>query len=263
MDSEIASPGRPADRRPTGQSDGRTPAFVIESYSVGYAGHAVVSEVSLSVASGEVVCIIGPNGAGKSTLIRGVTHEAQRLGGRVWLQGQEISEVPANQLASRGLGWVPQLDDIFPTLTVRENLEMGGYLLPRANVRSRLGEVAASFPLLVPLMGAVGGRLSGGERKVLALGRALMANPSVLLLDEPSAGLSPLMADQVLRVHVAALASHGVGVLLIEQRAIEAAAIATRVEVMVAGRIVASRPGGTITDVDAVAELFLGARNSP
>ncbi len=249
--------------RPASDSgdEGETVLAIVD-YSAGYAGHAVVSGVSLALRAGEVVCIIGPNGAGKSTLLRGVTHDAQRLAGRVWLNGQDISEVPANRLASRGLGWVPQLDDVFPTLTVKENLAMGGYLLPRTEGKARLEQVAGMFPLLAPLMGAVAGRLSGGERKVLALGRALMTNPAVLLLDEPSAGLSPLMADQVLKVHVAALARSGVGVLLVEQRAIEAAAIATRVDVMVAGEIVASRPGGTIADVEAVAELFLGTGGS-
>ena len=263
MASDTVGPGHPEEVIAGVSDDRRDQLFAIEGCSVGYAGHPVVSDVSLSVGAGEVVCIIGPNGAGKSTLLRGVTHDAQLLGGQVWLRGREISEVPANRLASRGLGWVPQLDDIFPTLTVRENLEMGGYLLRRAEVRPRLDQVVALFPLLVPLLAAVGGRLSGGERKVLALGRALMTNPAVLLLDEPSAGLSPLMADQVLKEHVAGLARQGVAVLLVEQRAIEAATIATRVEVMVAGRIIASRPGGTITDVEAVAELFLRGGERP
>jgi ABC-type branched-subunit amino acid transport system ATPase component len=262
LDSEPAGALTKGDGKGAGPGEANEAVLAIVDLSAGYAGHAVVIGVSLSLQAGEVVCIIGPNGAGKSTLLKGVTRDAQRHSGRVWLNGQDISDVAANRLASRGLGWVPQLDDVFPTLTVRENLEMGGYLLSRAQVKARVDEVTGVFPLLAPLMRSVAGRLSGGERKVLALGRALMTNPAVLLLDEPSAGLSPLMADQVLKVHVTALARSGVAVLLVEQRAIEAAAIASRVEVMVAGEIVASRPGGTIADVDAVAELFLGAGGS-
>jgi ABC-type branched-subunit amino acid transport system ATPase component len=166
-------------------------ALVMDSVSAGYAGHEVVHEVSLAVGRGQIACVVGPNGAGKSTLLRAITGDAQFLGGRVWLGGEEISRTPSNRLIKRGLAWVPQVDDVFTTLTVRENLELGGYLLPRKRVAARVEEMLDTFPLLAALRSRVAGRLSGGERKLLAIARALMPAPSALLLDEPTAGLSP------------------------------------------------------------------------
>ena len=235
-----------------------SPELVIDGVSAGYANHAVVRDVSFSVAAGEIDCVVGPNGAGKTTLLRGITRDAQLLGGRVLLRGEDISHTPGNQLARRGLAWVPQLDDVFSTLTVRENLELGGYLLPRKQVGQRVREVLDVFPLLAGLANRVAGRLSGGERKLLAIARALMPSPSVVLLDEPTAGLSPEMTDLVLRVHITALGQRGVAVLLVEQRALEAIAIASHVHVMVGGLVRVSRPADEIRDWEELARLFLG-----
>jgi ABC-type branched-subunit amino acid transport system ATPase component len=232
--------------------------LVIDEVSAGYANHAVVREVSLTVSAGEIACVVGPNGAGKSTLLRGITGDAQLLGGRVLLGGEDISQTPGNELVRRGLAWVPQLDDIFATLTVRENLELGGFLLPRKEVAQRVREVLDVFPLLGGLANRVAGRLSGGEHKLLAIARALMPEPSVVLLDEPTAGLSPEMTDLVLRSHIAELAKRGVAILLVEQRALEAIAIASHVHVMVAGAVRVSRPASEIHDWDELARLFLG-----
>jgi ABC-type branched-subunit amino acid transport system ATPase component len=232
--------------------------LVIDEVSAGYANHAVVREVSLTVSAGEIACVVGPNGAGKSTLLRGITRDAQLLGGRVLLGGEDISQTPGNELVRRGLAWVPQLDDIFATLTVRENLELGGFLLPRKEVAQRVREVLDVFPLLGGLANRVAGRLSGGEHKLLAIARALMPEPSVVLLDEPTAGLSPEMTDLVLRSHIAELAKRGVAILLVEQRALEAIAIASHVHVMVAGAVRVSRPASEIHDWDELARLFLG-----
>jgi ABC-type branched-subunit amino acid transport system ATPase component len=231
---------------------------VIDGVSAGYANHAVVRDVSLSVGAGEISCVVGPNGAGKSTLLRGITRDAQLLGGRVLLSGEDISQTPGNQLVQRGLAWVPQLDDVFATLTVRENLELGGYLLARKQVRQRVREVLEVFPLLGGLADRVAGRLSGGERKLLAIARALMPTPSVVLLDEPTAGLSPEMTDLVLNVHITELGRRGVAVLLVEQRALEAIAIASHVHVMVGGLVRVSRPAEEIRDWEELARLFLG-----
>jgi ABC-type branched-subunit amino acid transport system ATPase component len=176
----------------------------------------------------------------------------------VLLRGEDISQTPGNQLVRRGLAWVPQLDDVFATLTVRENLELGGYLLPRKRVRQRVREVLDVFPLLGGLADRVAGRLSGGERKLLAIARALMPNPSVVLLDEPTAGLSPEMTDLVLNVHITELGKRGVAVLLVEQRALEAIAIASHVHVMVGGLVRVSRPADEIRDWEELARLFLG-----
>jgi len=231
---------------------------VIEELSAGYGNHAVIRDVSLTVAAGEIACVVGPNGAGKSTLLKGITRDAQLLDGRVLLRGEDISRTPGNELVRRGLGWVPQLGDVFATLTVRENLELGGYVLPRKELRARVAEVLDTFPLLGSLADRVAGRLSGGERKLLAIGRALMPGPSAVLLDEPTAGLSPEMTEVVLKGHIAELGRRGVAVLLVEQRAIEAIGIASHVHVMVGGVVRASRPAGEIRDWDELARMFLG-----
>jgi len=231
---------------------------VIDELSAGYGNHAVIRDVSLTVAAGEIACVVGPNGAGKSTLLKGITRDAQLLDGRVLLRGEDISRTPGNELVRRGLGWVPQLGDVFPTLTVRENLELGGYVLPRKEVRARVAEVLDTFPLLGSLADRVAGRLSGGERKLLAIGRALMPGPSTVLLDEPTAGLSPEMTEVVLKGHIAELGRRGVAVLLVEQRAIEAISIASHVHVMVGGVVRVSRPASEIRDWDELARMFLG-----
>jgi branched-chain amino acid transport system ATP-binding protein len=158
----------------------------------------VVHAASLSLTPGSIERIVVPNGAGKSTLLRAVTGDAELLGGRVVVAGREVTRVPANRLVARGLAWVPQLDDVFTTLTVVENLELGGFLLDRRRLSARVDEVLDLFPLLVPLRSRVAGRLSGGERKLLAIARALMPSPTTLLLDEPTAGLSPEMTGLVL-----------------------------------------------------------------
>ncbi len=237
-------------------SDGE--ALVFDSVSAGYGGHEVVHEVSLALGHGQIACIVGPNGAGKSTLLRAITGDAQFLGGRVWLGGEEISRTPSNQLIKRGLAWVPQLDDVFTALTVRENLELGGYLMPRRRVSGRVDEMLETFPLLKGLTSRIAGRLSGGERKLLAIARALMPSPSALLLDEPTAGLSPEMSSLVLQDQIPRLSESGVAVLLVEQRAIEAVAISSQVHVMVSGVIRASRKAEHVSDWDELARLFLG-----
>lgn len=233
-------------------------ALVLDSVSAGYGGHEVVRQVSLSVDPGRIECVVGPNGAGKSTLLRAITGDAEFLGGHIWLQGSEISRTPGNRLVSRGLAWVPQLDDVFNTLTVRENLELGGFLLSRKRVVTRVDELLDLFPLLARLTSRVAGHLSGGERKLLAIARALMPSPTALLLDEPTAGLSPEMTGLVLQGQIPRLSESGVAVLLVEQRALEAIEISSRVHVMVSGAIRASRDAREVNDWDELARLFLG-----
>jgi branched-chain amino acid transport system ATP-binding protein len=244
---------------PDGSTAGPDVLLSLEEVSGGYAGHAVVSGVSLALRRGEIACIIGPNGAGKSTLVRCVTRDAQLLGGRVWLDGEDITRMPAERLVGRGLGWVPQLQDVFPALTVRENLEMGGYTLRASAVQTRVAEVMELFPMLRTLTTRPASRLSGGERKILALGRAVMTRPAVMLLDEPTANLSPEMARVVLQDYVRALAGAGVAVLLIEQRAVEAVGVADWVHVMVGGRLRVSEPASAVTGWEDIGRLFLGS----
>lgn len=233
-------------------------ALVVDRVSAGYAGHEIVHGVSLSVDRGQVACVVGPNGAGKSTLLKSITGDAQFMGGHVWLDGEDVSRTPTNQLVRRGLAWVPQLEDVFTTLTVRENLELGGYLLNRRQSAARLDEVLELFPLVGRLLPRVAGRLSGGERKLLAIARALMTSPSALLLDEPTAGLSPEMTNLVLHDQIPRLRDSGVAILLVEQRAIEAIAISSTVHVMVSGAMRAARNAEDVRDWDELAGLFLG-----
>jgi ABC-type branched-subunit amino acid transport system ATPase component len=240
---------------PSGES---IAALVLDRVSAGYGGAAVIEDVSLSVRSGQVACVVGPNGAGKSTLLRVVTRDAELISGRITLDGEDISRTAGNDLVRRGLAWVPQLDDVFPILTVRENLELGGYSLAKREVRRRVEEVLEIFPLLGGLISRAAGQLSGGERKLLAIGRALMPRPSAVLLDEPTAGLSPEMTKLVLNTHVDELRRTGVAVLLVEQRALEAIAVSSEVHVMVDGRLKVSRPAHLLADGDELARLFLG-----
>jgi ABC-type branched-subunit amino acid transport system ATPase component len=236
----------------------RDAGLLLAGVSAGYGGETVVEDISLSVGPGQVSCVIGPNGAGKSTLLRAITRDAELLAGRVYLDGDDISQTAGNDLVRRGLAWVPQLDDVFSILTVRENLELGAYSLPRRKVHERLEEVIAIFPLLASLTARFAGQLSGGERKLLAIARALMPKPSAVLLDEPTAGLSPEMSKLVLESHVEELRVSGVAVLLVEQRALEAIAISSEVHVMVDGRLKVSRPSRLLNDGDQLARLFLG-----
>src|SRR5579885_517656 len=207
---------------PTWQADGvERPAahLLVEDLAAGYGGAPIVSGVSLTVGRGEIVSIIGPNGAGKSTALKAIVGVIAALRGRVTLDGADVTNLRTDQLARRGIGYVPQVDDVFDPLTVAENLEMGGYLLDRAALAARRAEVLDLFPPLAAMLQRGARKLSGGERKMLAMGRVLMLKPSVLVLDEPTAGLSPRLAAELLHDHVRRLAKAGAAVLLVEQRA--------------------------------------------
>jgi ABC-type branched-subunit amino acid transport system ATPase component len=239
-----------------------TPLLQVDDLTAGYGRDPVVAGISLRFRAGEIACIIGPNGAGKSTLLKAITNEAVTLSGRIALRGRDITRLQAAELARLGVGWVPQLNDVFATLTVGENLEMGGYQMPPHAVTQRIEEVLGLFPLLRPLEHRRAGKLSGGERKVLALGRALMPRPAVLLLDEPTASLSPEMSRLVLEDCVLALAGQGVGVVLVEQRAVAALKISHWGYVLVGGRLAIEGPASELLDRDDMASVFLGAQDS-
>ena len=237
----------------------RPPAHLaIEDLAAGYGAAPIVSGVSLGVGLGEIVSVIGPNGAGKSTLLKAVMGRLRVTEGRVLLGGRDVTNLRGNELARRGVGYVPQVRDVFDTLTVQENLEMGGYLLQRARVRPRLDDVLAVFPALATMRDRVAGKLSGGERKMLAFGRVLMTDPSVLVLDEPTSNLSPELSRVVLREHVRRLADAGAAVLLVEQKALEALEVSDWGYVLVAGT---PQMRGRASDLLArpdIREVFLG-----
>ena len=192
--------------------------LTVQGLTAGDGAAPVINDISLTVAEGEVVTVIGPNGAGKSTLLKCLTGRLRPQAGQVLLDGHDVTAASGNALTKGGLGYVPQHNDIFPTLTVRENLEMGGYLLPKAQVGARIDHVLQTFPSLRPLLKRSGKLLSGGERKLLGIGRCLISSPKLLILDEPTAGLSPILARSILNDHVTSLARAGVTILLVEQR---------------------------------------------
>jgi ABC-type branched-subunit amino acid transport system ATPase component len=242
------------------QAAGR-PAPILKAVGItsGYGGVPVVRDVSISVGAGEIVAVIGPNGAGKSTMLKSLVGILKLNSGKIMLGADDVTGHPPEDLARRGVGYVPQVQDIFEPLTVRENLEMGGYLLKDSAIPARIGEVCNIFPALAPMMRRRADKLSGGERKMLAIGRVLMLDPSVLILDEPTANLAPILADAVLREQVRRLADAGKAVLLVEQRARAALEVANWTVVLVSGATrLEGRPSDLLERSDFEA-LFLGA----
>jgi branched-chain amino acid transport system ATP-binding protein len=230
----------------------------IVDLSAGYGQAPILHSVQMTVAQEEVVAVIGPNGAGKSTLLKTVLGVLVPTEGEVRLGGERISGLRTDQIARRGVGYVPQVKDVFEPLTVIENLEMGGYVLKRNEVASRLAEVLDLYPALATMRGRYAGNLSGGERKMLAMGRVLMTRPSLLVLDEPTAGLSPQLAHELLHEHVARLAGTGVAILLVEQHAREALAISDRAYVLAAGEVALADTARALLERSDIHEIFLG-----
>ena len=230
----------------------------VRGVTAGYGGLPIIRDITACVGRGEVVSVIGPNGAGKSTLLKAVVGVLQPMAGEVTLAGARLDGLRADQVARRGVGYVPQVRDVFEPLTVRENLEMGGYQLGRREVSERIGEVTAAFPQLTSMLGRPAGNLSGGERKMVAIGRVLMTRPTLVLLDEPTAGLAPRLADRLLSDYVRALAARDVAVLLVEQRAREALAISDFAYVMAAGVVAIAAPAADILARGDLGDVFLG-----
>jgi ABC-type branched-subunit amino acid transport system ATPase component len=224
----------------------------------GYGGSPVLHGVSIAVEPGEVVSIVGPNGSGKSTLLKGVVGIVEIQSGRVLVGDQDVTGWSPEDVARIGVGYVPQIDDVFGPLTVRENLEMGGYLLPARDVKARIDEVTTVFPRLAAMLTRPAGKLSGGERKMLAMGRVLMLQPAVFLLDEPTANLAPAIARTLLEEHVSALAAGGAAVLVVEQRARAVLAISNRTYVLAGGEVRMEGTPAELAASPAFVESFLG-----
>jgi ABC-type branched-subunit amino acid transport system ATPase component len=204
------------------------------------------------------VTVVGPNGAGKSTLLKAIVGSLRLAAGEVRLAGDRVDHLATQQLARIGIGYVPQSDDVFTPLSVRENLLLGGYLCRRRAIPERVEQVYQLFPALREMQSRTAGKLSGGERKMLALGRALMPEPSVLILDEPTANLSPELSDRVLEDHVKGLAQRNVAVLLVEQKARQAMAISDRTYVLVAGKVQFAGSPAELLDRSDFGDLMLG-----
>jgi len=232
--------------------------FAVRDLVAGYEpGAPVVRGASVSAERGEIVVVLGPNGAGKSSLIKAVAGLIPVEAGGVWLDGAELTGVPTHLLARRGVGYVPQTENIFPVMSVADNLRLAGDLLPRRDAVARMAELFAFFPDLAERQRVAAGNLSGGQRQMLAVARALMVRPRVLLLDEPSAGLSPKLVDAVF-ARLAAIRATGVAIVLVEQNARAALEIGDRAYILVEGRNGHEGKAAELWGDPVVAELYLG-----
>jgi branched-chain amino acid transport system ATP-binding protein len=219
-------------------------------------GDEILKGVNLTVAPNEIVAIIGPNGAGKSTLLKTIAGLLHPSRGDILLDGQPIHTLPPRVIARAGVAFVPQEANVFPTLTVRENLEIGGYLDP-SQIRARIETAFARFPVLAEKRHRAARTLSGGQRQVLAMATALMVAPRLLLLDEPSAGLSPVAAETLFAT-ILEVNRGGVAVAMVEQNANEALLIAHRATVLVDGRNRRDGDAATLRADPEIGRLFLG-----
>ena len=233
------------------------PLMIADDVTAGYLpGIDILTGCDLSLYEGEFVGIIGPNGAGKSTLVKALFGLVNVRSGSVRLRGEDISNVAANRLVAKGVGYVPQTRNVFPSLTIEENLEMGLFLQPR-EFDTRFEKVSALFPLLGQRRKQRAGGLSGGERQMVAMGRALMMEPSVLLLDEPSAGLSPALQDEAF-LRAKEINATGVSIVMVEQNARRCLQICHRAYVLDQGRNAYTGTGQQLLHDPKVIELYLG-----
>jgi branched-chain amino acid transport system ATP-binding protein len=249
----VDAPARPAN------SQGGGPLLAVDGLSAGYRGVPVVQAVSLAVDAGKIALVVGPNGAGKSTLVKAVIGELALLGGSIRFNGSDVSRWDEERRAVGGLGYVPQVRDVFPTLSVVENLEVGAYRIPARQAKIAVREMFERFPQLERLRHRKARQLSGGERKLLAIARGLIANPKLLILDEPTANLAPKIAHMVLDEVVVSLAATGHGILLIEQRVALASRVADQVTVLVDGKVRYAASGEEFRALPDVGAIFFGS----
>ena len=226
--------------------------------TAGYGGDPVIRDITVHVEPGQVVSLVGANGSGKSTLLKSLVGVVRVSAGTVTVGEADVTNRPPEDVARAGVGYVPQVDDVFPPLTVRENLEMGGYLLRPKEVRAQIDRVVAVFPRLGSMLTRQAGKLSGGERKMLAMGRVLMLEPAIFLLDEPTANLAPAIARSLLQEHVRLLAQGGAAVLIVEQRARAVLAISDRTYVLAGGEVRMEGTPAELAVSPAFVESFLG-----
>ena len=235
------------------------PLLVIESLSSGYGQQTVLDQVSLDVLPGEIVSVVGANGAGKTTLLLTVGGHLRAFSGKVHFDGHDITSMPAHEAAPRGLVMVPEGGRLFPFMTVLENLELGAYhRAARARLAETLDEAMTLFPILAERRTQLAGRLSGGERQMCAVARAIMSLPKLLMLDEPSLGLAPIMVDKLFdKVH-ALVQSKGLSVLLVEQNVGNALRLCQRGCILDHGRIAKLSSGAELLRDPDVQRSYMG-----
>ena len=234
-----------------------TPVVHVDKVNAGYLpGINILNECSLTANQGELIGIIGPNGAGKSTLLKAIFGLVNVREGKILLNGEEITNLKANKLVAKGVAFVPQSDNVFPSLTIEENLQMGVFQTPK-RFNERFEFVTGLFPDLGKRRHQRAGSLSGGERQMVAMGRALMIDPSVLLLDEPSAGLSPVRQDETF-IRVKEVNEAGVTVIMVEQNARRCLQICDRAYVLDQGKDAHTGTGRALLNDPKMIELYLG-----
>ena len=233
------------------------PMLSVYNINVWYGAIHAIKDISFNVNEGEIVALIGANGAGKSTTLKTVSGLLRSKTGSIKFMGEDITHTPADKLVGKGLAQVPEGRRAFLQMTVEENLEMGAYTQPKSTVAPGLERVYEQFPRLKERRRQVAGTLSGGEQQMLVMGRALMSNPKLLMLDEPSMGLSPLMMKRIMST-VSTLQEQGTTILLVEQNARAALKLATKGYVLEVGKIVTEGTGQELLHSDEVRKAYLG-----
>jgi len=228
----------------------------VENVVSGYGAMEVLHELSLEVEDGQIVSVLGPNGAGKTTLLRTIFGVLRPWKGKIYLRGEDISGFPPERLVRMGMAYIPQEYNIFPSLTVQENLEMGAFIR-EDDIGPRMEEIYELFPDLTDRRKSRAGELSGGMRQMLALGRALMLNPELLLLDEPSTGLAPFLVDAIFD-RIERLNKQGMTVFLVEQNAAKALQISDRAYILEGGEKKAEGNAGEMLEDEEIGRLYLG-----
>jgi branched-chain amino acid transport system ATP-binding protein len=234
------------------------PIFSAENISAGYGDVVIVRDVSVRVAEGEIVAIVGPNGSGKSTLLKSFLGLVRLFHGRVFYQDEDISQITPDRVVSLGVGYVPQINNIFPNLSISENLDMGAYhRRGKTSIKAGMAEIYEMFPELVVRKSALAGNLSGGERQMLAIGRAMMAEPKVLLLDEPLASLSPKPAS-VIMSKLEMIRENRVAIMIVEQNVKKVLSVYSRGYVLVNGACVMEGDADSLFAEESSQQRFLG-----
>ncbi len=234
------------------------PILDLQKISAGYGDVTIVRDVSLAAERGTMVAVVGPNGSGKSTLLKAIFGFARLFSGHVFYDGQEVTGMPASRIVGIGIGYVPQVNNVFPNLTIAENLDMGAYRIKsKEKIRAGMAEMYSMFPELEKRKGALAGNLSGGERQMIAIARAMIPQPRVLLLDEPLASLSPKPAAVILS-RLQKIREAGTAIVMVEQNVRKALGVADRGCVLVDGACVLEGEASSLLDEDSSKQRYLG-----
>lgn len=230
----------------------------VNNINVFYGSIHAVKDISFQVEKGEIISLIGANGAGKTTILQTVSGLLKSTTGSIVFNGQDLMHIPAHKIVSHGLAQVPEGRRVFLQMSVMENLELGAYTQPKNTIEKNLEIVFEHFPRLKERRTQVAGTLSGGEQQMLAMGRAMMSNPTLLMLDEPSMGLAPILVDEIFKI-IVELNKAGVTILLVEQNAQMALSIANRGYVLETGKVVMTADAKDLLNDDSVRKAYLGA----